>query len=379
MVLVLVVLDGLADRGKLTPLRAANTPVLDNFAKKGSCGIHYTLAPGVPVGSGIAHTLLFGYDEKDYPGRGVLEAFGAGIELTPGDIAFRINFATVEDGFIVKDRRAGRKGEFIEEMAQDLEKELKKNPFGVDVILKAYEKYRGVLIIRGEVLSPIPDMDPQFPGRKIRFYESPTGKILEWIVKKSYDVLREHPLNKEREELGLPPANIILPRGAGKIKEREMFSDRYGLRAMGIADRNLYLGTAAYFGMDTVKLPDEEKVKCVIKKADEYDFFFIHFKLTDVYGHDGKWEEKKRYIEFVDRLLEPLDEFIVLVTGDHATPASLKTHSGDPVPFLINVEGDDVERFSEVDCSRGRYGTVRGKDLIHLLLDAAGLKEEIGK
>ncbi|NPA86687.1 MAG: phosphoglycerate mutase, partial [Candidatus Diapherotrites archaeon] len=207
---VLVVLDGLGDRrasGRLTPLEAAKTPTLDELAREGSCGLHYPLSPGVPIGSGLAHTLIFGYDEEDYPGRGVLEAFGAGIELGPNDVAFRINFATVDENYVVLDRRAGRRGEFIPQMAKELEEVLNANPFGVRVRLLAYEGYRGVLVISGELLKPVPDLDPQVEGQPIRFSEDEsTGRILNWIVIHAHEFLKDHPLNKKREEMGLPPA-----------------------------------------------------------------------------------------------------------------------------------------------------------------------------
>ena len=182
--------------------------------------------------------------------------------------------------------------------------------------------------------------------------------------------------------MGLPPANIILPRGAGKVKDRTPFKEKYKMKALGIADRNLYLGAARYFGMETVKLPDKEKIPYLIDHLDEYDFFFVHFKLTDVYGHDGKWEEKKRYIEEVDRYLRPLLEIdaVIAVTGDHSTPVPVKNHSGDSVPLLIyggNVDG--TKYFGEHECAKGRLGVVRARDVVPLLLDAAGRMGEVGK
>lgn len=383
---ILVVLDGRGDRrseGRLTPLESAETPTLDELAKRGSCGMHYPLSPGIPVGSGLAHTLLFGYKETDYPGRGVLEAFGAGIPLKPTDLAFRINFATADENYIVVDRRAGRRGEFIPQMAKDLEEALNNNPFGVKVRLVAYEGYRGVLVISGDLLKPIKDLDPQVPGKPVRFSEDrTTGRIVNWIVMKSYEVLKNHPLNERRKELGLLPANIILPRGAGKVKERIPFDEKYGMLALGIADRNLYLGAARYFGMETVKLPDKEKIPFLLENFEKYDFFFVHFKLTDVYGHDGKWEEKKKYIEEVDKMLKPLLEVdaAIAVTGDHSTPVSLKNHSGDAIPLLIyGGDVDETRYFGENECSKGRIGFVRANDVLPLLFNAAGRMGEVGK
>ena len=170
--IILIVLDGIGDRrsrDRPTPLEASETPTLDELARNGSCGLHYPLSPGVPIGSGLAHTLLFGYEEKDYPGRGVLEAFGAGLNLGPNDLAFRINFATADDNYVVLDRRAGRRGEFIPQMAQELQDVLNKNPFGVKIRLLAYEGYRGVLVVSGDFLNPIQDLDPQVTGKPVIF------------------------------------------------------------------------------------------------------------------------------------------------------------------------------------------------------------------
>ncbi len=385
--IVLIVLDGLGDRRTLdrpTPLEAAKTPTLNFLAKNGSCGLHYPLSPGVPIGSGLAHTLLFGYSEDDYPGRGVLEAYGAGIDLQPTDLAFRVNFATSDENFRIIDRRAGRRGEFIPQMAEELQEALNNNPFGVRVILKAYENYRGVLVLRGSILHPIPDLDPQIEGEPLPFSKDEmTGRIVNWIVVQSYEFLKNHPLNKKREEMGLPPANILLLRGAGSIKQRIPFHEKHHMRGLAIADRNLYLGVASYFGMDTAKVSDEEKIPLLMERLEEYDFFFVHFKLTDVYGHDGKWEEKKRYIEYVDGLLSPLKELkdvVIVVTGDHSTPAILKNHSGDAVPLLIYGGNlDDVKRFGEHECVKGRIGIVRAADVLNLAMDAAGRMKEVGK
>ena len=383
---VLIILDGLGDRrtaSRNTPLESAKKPVMDEMAFKGVQGIHYPLRPGVPVGSGLSHTLLFGYEESDYPGRGVYEAFGAGYDLGPNDIAFRINFATVDSNFVVKDRRAGRREDFIHEMVEDLVDVLNKNPFGIEIIIDVYEGYRGVMILRGDFFSLVGDMDPQKEGKPIRFFkDNPTGNILNWIVMKSYEILNNHPLNKKREQLGIPKANVILIRGAGKVKNRQMFEEKYGIKGMGIADRNLYLGVARYFGLDVFKVEDEKKIDVLLKHKNEYDFFFVHFKLTDVYGHDGKWEEKKSYIEYVDSLLSPLleEDFIVAITGDHSTPVVLKNHSGDPVPILIyGGDRDDSRYFGEYEAVKGRLGILSGKDVIYTLFNQAGNLLEVGK
>ena len=138
-----------------------------------------------------------------------------------------------------------------------------------------------------------------------------------------------------------------------------------------------------YFGMDAFKVEDDKKIDFLLKHLNEYDFFYVHFKLSDVYGHDGKWEEKKKYIEEVDGYLRPLldlDDVVVAVTGDHSTPVALKDHSGDPVPLLIyGGDRDETRYFGEYEAPKGRVGTILGKDVIYVLFNQAGNLLEVGK
>ena len=375
MKLVLVVLDGAADRATpQTPYQAAHTPVLDHLADEGATGVHYPLKPGVPVGSGIAHFRLFGY-EKNYPGRGYMEALGAGIDVKEEYYYFRINFATVKPDYTVVDRRAGRNEKFLDEFADYLTEKLADNPFNRHVRVCHTEGHRGVLEV--ELDNCVGSMDPKETGKPVRFLHggSEDERFLNYIVKTSHRLLSSHPLNRSRD----PPANIILPRACGRKTEIQEFGAKWGLKAVGVADRSLYLGAAGAVGMDMVRLPDEEKVIWVLRNP-QYDFYFIHFKKTDIYGHDGDFHGKVQALEKVDSLLEPLLDLnaVICVTSDHATPVSLRDHSGDPVPFLIHgADSDPVDRFDEFSVSRGRYGTVNAMDVLPLMLNAAGLYPEV--
>ncbi len=393
--LMLIVLDGLGDRkikelGWKTPLEAAFKPNLDYFAKFGLNGRHYPLEPGLPVGSGVAHTMLFGYSLKDYPERGPIEALGIGAELEHGDLAFRINFATfAEDGKVVLDRRAGRADFGLDEIARDLSSVLSENPFGLEIEVYHSTQHRGVLVVREwKRAFGVRDTDPQVEGREVVLPEGnrEIDELVRWIHRKSFEFLENHEINKRRKELGLKPANGILLRGAGMLKDVEKFTEKYGLRGAGIASDALYLGIARYFGLDPVlKLEDEEKITKALELLKNNDFVFVHFKKTDNASHDGDFLRKKEEIEKVDRLLEPLKEssnLAVLITGDHATPCSLRTHSGDAVPFLIwgeNVPRDNVEKFGEGFAVFGEAGTVEAKYLMQILLNASGRLSEFGK
>ncbi len=370
--IIFIVIDGLGDRRteKPTPLEAADTPVMDRMAFYGVCGLHYPLRPGLPVGSGLSHMKLLGV--SNYPGRGVLEALGSGIEISPHETAYRVNFATLDSDYVVLDRRAGRSDLYIEEMLEDINSILAEK----GARLYHTEGHRGVLVVEGD---PVPDMDPQVEGRGVLFHPGDTEdeRRMNWIVMKVHEVLLKHPLNAKRRKEGVPPVTGILPRGGGKYVEPDI---RYPLEGVGIADRSLYLGAARYRGFRVLKVPDSEKIEEALRAREK--FVFVHFKMADVYGHDGKWKEKRDYLSFVDTLLRPLleEDVVVSITGDHSTPVSLKNHSGDPVPLLVyGGERDDTTRFTEYECVKGRIGVIKGENVLEVVLNQAGWLGEVGK
>ncbi|MBR9679682.1 MAG: 2,3-bisphosphoglycerate-independent phosphoglycerate mutase [Candidatus Altiarchaeota archaeon] len=387
--LMLIVLDGLGDRrvsefDDKTPLEIANKPVMDKMASQGVLGLHWPLLPGIPVGSGIAHMSLFNYGLDECPGRGVLEALGAGVKLAKGDLAFRTNFASF-DGETVKDRRAGRADFGLDRLTQDFNTGVQNNPFSVKI--KLYSTgYRGALVISGPGLEQIDDTDPQMPGKLSLPTGNRTAKIVSWIHNTARELFDKHEVNKERADKKLLPANGLLLRGAGMMEQVEPFAQRNGVRAVGIADKPLYLGTASFVGMDIVQVDkDEDKLRKAFELWNDYDFFFVHYKKTDNAGHDGRPFEKRKEIEKIDKLLEPLlkkGDATVVITGDHATPCLLKTHSGDAVPLLIwgaNVDKDDQEHFGERWCAQGSLGHLTGRDIIPVLVNLAGRMQEVGK
>jgi len=402
---ILVVVDGLGDRsvkeGK-TPLQLTPKKHLDDLAKRGSTGIMSTLGRGIIPGSDTAHLALFGYDiNRYYKGRGPFEALGVGIDLKEGDVAFRCNFATVDKDGRVIDRRAGRlkdEGKELAKSLQGIEVE------GVKVIFSSSTEHRGVLVLRGEGLSPeISDTDPH-TAEPLPFKEAKplknderakrTAKIVNEIVKISQEILSSHPLNKEREEEGKLPANIILTRGAGIYQKIPSLKEKYGFSSCCIAGAALYKGVAKYVGMEVLEVPGatgridtdiEAKARESKKALKTFDFVFIHIKGADNASHDGNLRDKMLMIQKVDRLVELLREeeenAYLIVTADHSTPLSLKRHSSDPVPLMIygpGIRQDKVELFDEISTSSGCLGHLKGVELMKVIVDLMGCSHMVG-
>ncbi|MBR9680967.1 MAG: 2,3-bisphosphoglycerate-independent phosphoglycerate mutase [Candidatus Altiarchaeota archaeon] len=390
--LIMVLIDGLGDRPikaleNRTPLEAARTPTMDKMAREGTQGVYYPLGPGVPVGSGVAHNLLFEYDIEEYEGRGVLEVLGMGVELKKGDLCFRVNFATFNNRDVVLDRRAGRADKDLDEITLELNKAFNPNPFKKEIKLIHGFGHRGALIIRGwggEV--DLPEIDPQIEGMAIELPEGTReAELASFIFKTARKVMSDSVYNIKREKAALKPANGLLLRGASIYKPLESLEARTGLKSLAIAREHLYLGAARFAGMTTIQVDkDKDKVDKLMKNVHNYDFFFLHFKKTDTAGHDGKYMDKKKAIEEIDALIKPLltlDNVAIVITGDHSTPCELKTHSGDAVPALfwgLNVPADEQVKFGERFARRGGAGQMHGGDVLRMLMNYAGRMVEYG-
>ncbi|MBN1762691.1 MAG: 2,3-bisphosphoglycerate-independent phosphoglycerate mutase [Methanomicrobia archaeon] len=392
---ILLVCDGLGDRPSVdgkTPLQAAYTPNLDAISASGINGLMDVIAPGIVPGSDTAHIALFGYDPyRYYPGRGVFEALGADMELHKGDVAFRANFSTVDETMCVIDRRAGRKGsEELAEVLNGLEID------GIKILLKNTTQHRCAVVMRGDQLSRyVSDVDTHEAGDFVQECkplhdgeaERKTATVVNKFVKKSYELLNEHPINAERREKGELPANIILLRGAGSYDGITSLKDRFGFNAACVAGASLYKGVAKYLGMEILPVEGatgkadtnlKNKAEAALQALEEHDFVFIHVKDTDNDGHDGNFEAKKAIIERVDEelvaRLKDVDAYLA-VTGDHSTPVTLKRHCSDPVPLVIKGKGvrtDDVKKFDEISVASGGLNRIRGVDLMPILADYMG-------
>jgi len=405
---IFIICDGMPDRpikelGNKTPLEVARTPNLDAIARDGISGMMHTINIGVRPGSDTAHLSIFGYDPYSYySGRGPYECAGIGMDILTGDVAFRANAGTLDKNEILVDRRAGR----ISSTKKVIEALGKIEIRGVEFILQSSLGHRIGLVIRGKGLSTkISDQDPHKTGVKLLEMRpldgSPEAKFTAYIMNQFTKIvnekLKDTEYNKRRTKEGKLPANTILFRGAGSIPENLLsFRDKYKLRSAFIAGAPMYKGIAKILGMDVVAFNDIDKVTGLpdsqvdvkIKKAmaleNDHDIIFVHIKAADSLAEDGNYKGKIEFIEKIDKALEPLaksNEYITVITADHTTSSKLQMHTADPVPITIKGEGirtDDIERYTERECAKGRLGMIRGENVMPILIDLMGLAELYG-
>ncbi|MCA3747931.1 MAG: 2,3-bisphosphoglycerate-independent phosphoglycerate mutase [Rubrobacter sp.] len=380
--IVLLVLDGLGglpvEPGGKTELEAAETPNLDSLAAASDLGLSRPVAAGVSPGSGPGHLALFGYDPLRYRvGRGVLSALGVGFELGRNDLAARINFATRDGSGKISDRRAGRipSGE-ASKLVDALNEEVRLE--GVQTFVVHEKEHRAVVIFRGEGLSDaLTDTDPQRTGLEPLPVEPTDGSA---EAKRSAALANAFVEEANRVLEGRhPKANTVLLRGFGMHPALPSFEEVYGLRAAAIAAYPMYKGLARLAGMEL--LEEGEGIEGEIETLREswergYDFFFIHVKPTDAAGEDGDFGRKARIIEEVDGLLPRILELepdVLAVTGDHATPAKLKSHSWHGVPFLLHSPYTlpTARSFGERSCAGGSLGVFPAQEIMGYLMGHA--------
>lgn len=401
--ILLVILDGLGDRpnkslGDKTALQAAYRPNMNRLIREGQGGLMNPIAPGIRAGSDTSHLSILGYDpEKFYTGRGPFEAMGIGLEVLGGDIAFRANFGTRDSNGIVKDRRAGRISEGTDKLAASLNMEID----GVKFMVREGVEHRAALVMRGENLSDhISDSDPHEVGLPVRtvYATGNDGKRTADLINKFLDearkILDNHPVNRERISRGMPPANELLLRGPGKTPELISFRDTHEMSAACVAAIPMISGIGKLLKMDVYKPKgstgtlDSDLVSKLTeagKLTKKYDFVMVNVKAPDVAGHDGNPEAKRTALEKFDvalgRMLEIItDDIVIAVTGDHATPCSVRDHSGDPVPILFNTRGilrDGASFFDEASAASGMW-RIRGLDVMNILKQMAGRSEKYG-
>ncbi len=360
--LLMVVIDGLGGlpmRDGKTALEAAATPALDELAAQAECGLHVPVAPGITPGSGPAHLGVFGYDPLRYEvGRGVLSALGIGFDLQPGDVAVRGNFCTVDDSGVVTDRRAGRIS--TDEGAELCEVLSRISAPGAEVFVKPVKEYRFLLVLRGEGLSgALEDTDPQAAGKK-----PVAPRARREGADKTIESIRAF-VEQARERLqGREPANMVLLRGFSQKPDWPRFPEVFRLRAAAIAGYPMYRGVARLLGMDVLETGSEmsEEVATLEQHWQDYDFFYLHFKPTDSAGEDGDFEKRVSLLETADKQVAravALEPDVLVVTGDHSTPARMKSHSWHPVPLLIHsryCRADGAQAFGERACAAGCLG-----------------------
>ena len=374
--IVLVVMDGLGglprQPGGRTELEEAYTPNMDRLAAEGICGLHEPIGPGITPGSGPSHLALFGYDPIRYEiGRGVLEAVGIDFPLTPQDLAARGNFCTIDAAGNVVDRRAGRiPTEVNEKLSARLQAEVRIP--GVEVFVRPVREHRFVLVLRGEGLDPaLSETDPQvvgkppLPVRPLRPEAARTADLVNQFIEQARRILADS-----------HPANMVLLRGFAKYPNLPQMGDVFGVRAAAIAAYPMYRGLAKLVGMTALPAGStlEDEFAALERGWPDYDFFYLHVKKTDSSGEDGNFEQKVHIIEEVDRLiprLVALKPDVVVITGDHSTPAVLKGHSWHPVPILLwarTCRPDLADSFGERACMKGSLGRFPAVDIMPLAL-----------
>jgi 2,3-bisphosphoglycerate-independent phosphoglycerate mutase len=329
---------------------------------------------------------LFGYDPLEFQvGRGVIEALGLGMELKPGDVCARANFATLDPKGIVTDRRAGRiPTETCEKLCALLSANVKK--IGTtEVIIKPGKEHRFVVVFRGKGLEgPLTDADPNregfaIPVVKPRNPKNVKQKKMAKLIADFYRVALPV-IGKEK------PANGFLMRGIAHQPQIPLFEERYRLRAAALAVYPMYKGLAQLVGMKKIEGPQtiKEQFARYLAERDNFDFFFIHYKYTDKYGEDGNFEAKRKAIEEFDAALPVLLQKrpdVLAITGDHSTPCAVKGHSWHPQPVLLNsaLSGSDkLDRFTETGANLGSLGIFEAKYLIRLMQANAKMFDKYG-
>jgi len=384
--ILLLVLDGLGGL-PMTPdgqteLEAAHTPNLDALAARSICGMSTPVGPGISPGSGPGHLSLFGYNPLHYEiGRGVLEALGIDFDLQPDDLAARGNFCTIDpETGLITDRRAGR---IPTEVGARLCEKLRHIHLpGLETFVEPVKEYRFILVLRGEGLyDGLTETDPQQTGKPplpvepLRPEAADTAKLLNHWMAEAYKILAdEH------------PANGCNLRGIAKDPGLPQMPEIYKLRCGAIATYPMYRGVAKLSGMDVLPTGEtiEEEVETLSQHWDDYDYFFFHVKKTDSRGEDGDFDAKAKVIEHFDTVLPDilaLEPDVVLVTGDHSTPALWKAHSWHELPVLLwskYIRPDGVKEFGERPCMAGGLGHIYHPDLMALAMAYAGRLAKFG-
>jgi len=388
--IVMLVADGLGGLpekpGGPTELEAAETPNLDRLAKRGVSGSMTMIKPGITPGSGPGHLGLFGYDPLKYRiGRGVLEATGIGFAVGPNDVAIRCNFCTLDAAGNITNRRGGSGPTdrlANEEMLPRVEKLRQVTVPGVEVFVEPVKEHRFVVVFRGEGLGGnVADTDPQKTG------VPPLDPAADDADSQRTAEIAQKFLTAAGELLaGESKANGLTMRGFSVKPDLPTYEQVYGVRAAAIAVYPMYKGLAQLVGMEIVGEPGslEEEIDVLEQAWGDYDFFFVHFKYTDSRGEDGDFPGKVEMIQKFDAIVprvEALAPAVLIVTGDHSTPAALASHSWHPVPTLLAADTcrpDGCQAFGEREALKGGLGHFEAVWLMPQALAHAGRLGKFG-
>jgi 2,3-bisphosphoglycerate-independent phosphoglycerate mutase len=376
--IAMIIMDGLGglplEPGGKTELETAHTPNLDALAAQSVLGLTEPVGPGITVESGPGHLGIFGYDPIQYRiGRGVLEAVGLDFDLGPKDVAARGNYCSVDEAGVVIDRRAGR---IPTDVSRELSKLLTTRIEDVEFIVETVKEHRLAIVMRGPGLgSAVTSSDPQKNGllpllvRALNPDSEKTVRLVKQFIERAHKQL----LAYTPKQL----ANMILVRGFDNFPNLPAFPQVFGLRAAAIALNPTYRGIAKLVGMQVLPVEGStfaDEFTTLEKNWNEFDFFYLHIKNTDLAGEDGDFERKVKIIEEVDSLvprLIALNPDVIIVSGDHSTPAALKGHSWHPVPTMVYgkyVRADGIAEFGERACGRGSLGVLPAKHIMPMAL-----------
>lgn len=398
---IIILGDGMADMpveilGGKTPLMAADKPTIDKLACLGKNGLLITVPEDMPAGSEIANMGVLGYDVRDvYEGRGVLEAASMGVDINDGDLGLRCNLICIENEKI-KNHSAGHisndeAAELIKVLDEQLGNEFIKFYPGVS--------YRHLMVIKGgnKMLNCTPPHDvPGTPFKNVMVQSmnqgaTKTAKILNDLILKSMEILEEHPVNLKRISEGKDPANSIWPWSPGYKPRMPKLNEMYGVSNSAVISAvDLIQGIGVYAGMNVIKVEGatglyntnyEGKAKAAIDALKGgTDFVYLHIEASDEAGHEGDAILKTKTIEYLDsRILKPIWEsaknlnepLAIAILPDHPTPCSKRTHTHDPVPFIIykpGEDGDGVCAYDEESAKKGSLGLIKGNEFIKAFL-----------
>ena len=399
---IIILGDGMADwpcesLGGKTLLQHARTPNMDRLAHMGRCGMLRTVPPGFHPGSEVANMSVLGYDLPTvYEGRGVLEAASIGVDLQPGDMAMRCNLVCIE-GDLLKNYSAGH---ITTDEARELIACLQEELGNDQIAFYPGVQYRHLLVVKGgdkRIHCTPPHDVPLKPYRPMMVRADvpeaqPTADLLNRLITESQCLLTGHPVNRARQAEGKDPANCIWPWSPGYRPAMQPLEARFPQAGRGavITAVDLIRGIGRYAGLDVIEVPGatglydtnyEGKAAAAIEALRTHDFVYLHIEASDEAGHEGDIDLKLRTIENLDsRIVGPIAEAVaqwtdpvsIAVLPDHPTPCALRTHTADPVPFLIccpGMEPDAVQTYDEVSCRQGIYGLLQDDEFIQTFLN----------
>jgi 2,3-bisphosphoglycerate-independent phosphoglycerate mutase len=378
---IVILGDGMADEplenlGGKTPLEFAQTPNMDRMARDGACGLLRTIPDGFEAGSDIANMAILGYaPEKYYTGRGPLEALSTGIDLAPDDVAYRCNLVTVEENTMVDFSAGHISSAEGAELFTSLQKAVP------EVMLKAGVSYRNLLVIhRGRGAASTPPHDIVGLGISPFLPKGGDADLLIRCMETSRKIFDNHPINRARIREGKRPATRIWPWSGGHKPAFPPFVEKYGKKGGIISAVDLLNGIARCAGMEGISVPGatgyldtdyDAKARYALDAIKHLDFVYVHIEAPDEAGHLGSVEEKVTAIESVDGVVGTIrDQFdgVIAVLPDHPTPIRVKTHTRDPVPFVVTGKGKDGSTaYSEAAGRSGGLGTRNATEFLEYL------------